>query len=723
MTPSDTAHLYSMRIDLRILNHLGIHLYSNVAAVLSEAVANAWDADAQEVRIKISDELIEIIDTGRGMNRSDINDRYLNVGYSKRDQEGDTSVNGRPLMGRKGIGKLSLFSIADVVHIYTTKGGETNCFAMEVSGIQDAIKNQAKYHPTPVEAIPPVEPGTRIVLTSLKKKRTSRTADALRKRIARRFSIIGYSKVLPNSEKIDRFDVYINDVKVTPADREDLRRLEFLWEFGENPTIPQDHLPALKRRSLLSAEVGGRQDWRVSGWIGAVPEPKQLTTEDSGALNNIVIISRGRLIQENVLDKINYSRIFTKYITGQIEADFLDLTNQDDIATSDRQRLLEDDERYIALVAFVRTQLLAIDDVWTRWRNAERSKDAVVDFPELDEWIKDLPEGQREPARQMLGMIRGVDVDKEEQRADLYKAGVLAFERLRLKESAHKISESGTLTAASLLPLLSDLSMLEGSLYRDIVESRLDVIRKFEGLVDNDEKEKVLQDHLFKNLWLLDPGWERATGSERVEQTLKKEYPEFADGLTDEQSKGRYDIKYRTNGGLHILVELKRAGRKMHAHELSEQGAKYKSALHQCLVKAGDPNPQIAIVFVLGQPTYEDENIGIGGRAYVARALEALNARVVYYEELIKSANAGYAEFLSKSEKVDKVARVVQRLTGIPAGTLVGPATLAATAPPVVPATPAEPAALAESTSDAALAEPTTVAAHAALATVSTGKE
>ena len=35
-----------MRLSLNILEHLGLNLYSHVPAVLSEAVANAWDADA-----------------------------------------------------------------------------------------------------------------------------------------------------------------------------------------------------------------------------------------------------------------------------------------------------------------------------------------------------------------------------------------------------------------------------------------------------------------------------------------------------------------------------------------------------------------------------------------------------------------------------------------------------------------------------------------------------
>ena len=38
---------FIMSLSLNVLNHLGINLYSNIpAVVLSEIVANSWDADA-----------------------------------------------------------------------------------------------------------------------------------------------------------------------------------------------------------------------------------------------------------------------------------------------------------------------------------------------------------------------------------------------------------------------------------------------------------------------------------------------------------------------------------------------------------------------------------------------------------------------------------------------------------------------------------------------------
>jgi len=648
---------YEMSIDLRILNHLGIHLYSNVAAVLSEAVANAWDAEATEVLINISADRIVIQDNGFGMGKQQINERFLNVGYDKRKAEGDVSpVKKRPHMGRKGIGKLSLFSIADQADVYTSNGSEQHAFQMVLDDIRLAIEAHETYHPKPI-TFEPVS-GTKIVLSGLKRKRTTRTDTALRKRIARRFSIIGRPKA------DDDFVVKINGSPVTSNDREDLKRLEFIWEFGDKPTIEDAALPFVRKRECFSGDVDGAKGWVVTGWIGAVSEPKQLTTDDAGPLNNIVVLARGRLIQENVLDKINYSRIFTKYLTGEINADFLDRTDCDDIATSDRQRLIEDDERYEALLAFVRRKLLDIDDVWTKWRNEERGKDAVKEVPGLVAWVESLPASQQTAANRLLGLVRSVELDDERQRTQLYKAGVVAFERLRLRETAHQLGESDALSAQSLLPLLADLESLEGSMYRDIVVSRLDVIKKLEQLVDQNEKEKLLQKHLFDKLWLLDPAWERAAGSDRMEKRLKSDYSEFSPTLTDEESKGRYDIRYRTNGGLHILVELKRADRQMRVPELLEQGQKYVSALRKCLAAAGEENPNIALVFVLGRPVYEAEEPYLGGQSYVDNQLKGLGARVVYYEQLIRGAHAGYAEFIEQSERADKLDLIVKAIEG-----------------------------------------------------------
>ena len=140
---------FEMSISLNVLNHLGIKLYSNVPAVLSEVVANSWDADASEVDIDIDTEVgkITITDNGHGMTLDDMNNKYLNVGYERRtdDKEQDTVLTAkynRPIMGRKGIGKLSLFSIADTVEVQSAKEGKGNGFVMSAQKIEEQIGEQ-----------------------------------------------------------------------------------------------------------------------------------------------------------------------------------------------------------------------------------------------------------------------------------------------------------------------------------------------------------------------------------------------------------------------------------------------------------------------------------------------------------------------------------------------------------------------------------------------------
>ena len=57
---------------------LGLSLYSNTPAVLAEVIANAWDADAIEVRIDfdLRENIIAVTDNGAGMDDTDINVRF-----------------------------------------------------------------------------------------------------------------------------------------------------------------------------------------------------------------------------------------------------------------------------------------------------------------------------------------------------------------------------------------------------------------------------------------------------------------------------------------------------------------------------------------------------------------------------------------------------------------------------------------------------------------------
>ncbi len=652
-TRSMKKPVYNMTVDLNVLDHLGINLYSNIAAVLTEAVANAWDADAHNVAISLDKKggVITIEDDGHGMSIDDVNNKYLHIGYRRRIGESDTTPEGRPVMGRKGLGKLSLFSIANIVEVRSFKGKKSHGLRMNLADIRAALKaNKVSYAPSvlPKKDVK-IKKGTAITLREITRPKLFESLSVLRTQLARRFSVIG---------EAFNFAVTVNGKTITFADREELTKAQFLWRIGDVAiTLPKGH--NIKEDKLIEPPKG-KEIVKIRGWIATSNVPKDLSTS-AGNLNSIVVMARGRLIQENILDKLNMGQMYTKYLTGQVEADVLDDTDDKDIATSDRQRLQEDDPRYVALLKTLRLVLSKIESEWSELRKKYEIAKVKSEIPAVAEWLDALPDGFKKNAEKVVAQISALPVERPEERKTLLRHGILAFERMKLTGTVDDFVQ-GLTNVDQLLKILADRDSLESSLYRDIIKSRLEAIKSFSGLVDADKKETVLQKYLFDHLWLLDPMWERATDSERIEQTLKKEYKEFVAGLSDEESKGRLDIRYKTNAGAHIIVELKKVRRKMSLPELQEQGQKYRSALTKCLEKVGIVNPDIQIVFVLGLPVRESENAALGGDAYVRKTLSPLGARVVYYEQMIENANKAYSEYLAQSKKMDKLDAILDQI-------------------------------------------------------------
>jgi len=659
-------HPYVMTVDLSVLESLGINLYSNAAAVLSELVANAYDADANTVDIewKNNNDQVIVTDDGSGMTVKELNDRFLKVGYKKRKEEGLVSpVFARPFMGRKGIGKLSVFSIAQTVTVYSTKDAESNGLRIIVADLEKAILKRDFYYPEPVEVPGEFQKtGTTIVLDDLKRKRADLTAMALRKRLARRFDVLD-----ERAPEDGGFCIKVNGNQITWADRQELKKLEFIWEFGQE-TLPADTLPAGVGRFVIEDTlVKASTDWRLRGWFGTAKVPTDLTDDDeSGSLKNIIVLARKRPIQEGIVEKLDFSRLFGNYVTGQIEADFLDLDGDyDDIATSDRQRLIEDDDRVVALRDFLRAAFVRAADEWSEARPKKEGADVLARFPKIRAWVNNRPDWQKPVARKMIGTIASLEMETKNEardRADLFRSGVLAFERVGLREVIAELERLSNVTAADLLPLLGQQDAYEAGLWVDILRSRVEAIEQFRHLADEDEKEVVLQEHLFKNLWLLDPSWERATGSEKMEENLRKIEPGLF-AMDDEQKEltGRIDIRYATTGGTHVIVELKKYGRTVDVDELTQQGLKYYAALHSVLDQQQRGDEHIEVIFVLGSRP-RTPTLGAFGSAdaFIQNQFRPANGRYRTYDALIDGANQQYEAYLEASDK----ARELDELLG-----------------------------------------------------------
>ena len=645
---------YRISLSLNILNHLGLNLYSNIPAVLSEIVANAWDADAETVGVEIDagNEKIVIYDDGHGMNLEDINNKYLNVGYSRRDKpEGRLTPRfKRPVMGRKGIGKLSLFSIARKVEIYTVKDDERHGFRMLLEDIQNKIKDkeaEGTYYPQSISVTErDIAKGTKIVLTD-PKKTLHLAVPALRKRLARRFSIIGGEY---------HFKVSINGDPIGIADRDYFHKLQHVWHYGSDSA--KYAAQATNATTDECAAVLPGSEYQISGWIGTVEKAGDLKDGEEN-LNRIVLMVRGKLAQEDILQDFNEGGLYSKYLIGEIHADFLDLDEKEDIATSNRQRIIESDPRYETLKEFIYKELKQIQSAWDSLRDKAGEKKAL-EHPAIKEWFGGLQPDAKTRARKLFGKINRLTVDSPEEKRRLFKYGILAFESLRYKGNLDALENIAPENLEALVEVFASLDDIEATLYHQIVSERVEVIKVLQEKVEENAREKAIQQHLFAHLWLLDPSWERATETAYMEKRVEKEFGKLNAKLSEEERKGRIDIKYKTASGKHIIVELKRADRKMKDTEIMEQLDKYHLALEKILEEAKRGNEAIECVCVVGRKLANWDMAS--NRKKSEDALKAKDIRVVLYQELIDNAYKSYQKYLEKSQEAGRISRLLKSL-------------------------------------------------------------
>jgi HSP90 family molecular chaperone len=137
--------------------------------------------------------LITVTDNGIRMTAKDLNDRFLYVGYRRRESGLTTTPRDRHVMGRKGIGKLSLFAITETVRVETSKEGSRAGLILRTKDIREQMTSaEGEYHPEPLDPTGiSIDVGTRITLSDLRIRPTQGTVTTLRRRLARRFSIIG----------------------------------------------------------------------------------------------------------------------------------------------------------------------------------------------------------------------------------------------------------------------------------------------------------------------------------------------------------------------------------------------------------------------------------------------------------------------------------------------------------------------------------------------------
>lgn len=642
-----------MSISLNALEHLGINLYSNIPAVMSEIVANAWDADAKKVTITVdkSNETITIQDDGTGMDRDGVIDRFLTVGFKRRDALGKDTPGGRKPMGRKGIGKLSIFSVAKVAEVYTIERKERTAFKMDREVIRKAISGTARkpYKPEELTKWPSdLKKGTRIVLSEISKSLSGMTVEGLKRRVARRFGVIG--------PKFN-FTVTINGTAIGPEDRAYHNALEYLWTYGPQTEFVKSckHLarPHENRLKAIQAELK-KSNISISGWIGTVSSPSQLKDEEGDNLNRLAVFMRGKMAQEDILDEFGQKEIYADYIIGELHCEQLDLDNREDIATSSRQSLKQDDPRFESLRKIVLSELRHIAGKWSDWRRSDGAKIAAA-VPAVSAWLQNLQGDTKKKAERWIGRLNTIRSPEESDKKELLKASILAFESYRRKEELDRLENIKDENLEQILEIFQNIDDLELSYYGQIVKLRVQVIRTLQNKLKENDKELVLRDYIFDHLWLLDPSWERVKGSEHAETQVNEFLERNSSSLKGAEKKARIDIGYRTTGGKHVIVELKRASVAVPLDDLTKQVRKYRDGVKRILEKTSFKNWPIEIICLVGKPPPEWHDSSGTGKKGVIDSLKTVDARLVFYDELLTNAQQAYGDYLEAHIKRDKL--------------------------------------------------------------------
>lgn len=137
---------------------------------------------------------ITIEDKGDGMSMSDLEDVYLTIGTRyRRKQREENSVGTRPILGEKGLGRLSVMRLGDRLRVETTKEGEKQYHVLEIDWTEfshdsDSLLETISITPKQGKVKPDAKiKGTVILISDLKSSWTQAKLEEINKSQLSRF--------------------------------------------------------------------------------------------------------------------------------------------------------------------------------------------------------------------------------------------------------------------------------------------------------------------------------------------------------------------------------------------------------------------------------------------------------------------------------------------------------------------------------------------------------
>ena len=388
---SEKKEELTMTFDPHTIEHLGIKMYSVLPNAMAELIANAYDAEADNVYIKLYDndsgKKIVVSDDGVGMDFDEINDNFLRIGKKRREVDDGYSINHkRKVSGRKGLGKLAFFGIGDTIEIKTRKNGKEVSFIMCWNDILNC--SDAEYKPKfRINDCDDKRTGTEIILSDLKRK-SDFDKKALTESLSKLFNFFDQN-----------FNVFItlNDDEPLKIDGKlkykDLA-IQTEWAIPDNANVCSEYFSKMN----------------IKGKILATEKPLK------PGLRGITLYAHSRLANAPEFFGVGESSHGYSYLTGWLDVDFIDEFPEDLIST-DRQSLSWDLPETQVLRENLKRLLQNIEQDWRKERKKKREKNISKKTNiDVGNWYSRLP-GDLKPGVENIvnTIVENSELDNEQQ--------------------------------------------------------------------------------------------------------------------------------------------------------------------------------------------------------------------------------------------------------------------------------------------------------------------
>ncbi|MFC9998116.1 ATP-binding protein [Nocardia sp. NPDC127526] len=648
-------HKYTMRISRLAIDKLGIRLYDRVSAVLAELIANSYDADATEVAVELpwgvtltgniraADEpayRIVVSDNGHGMTAEEINEHYLMVGSDRRVRTGSdlSRERRRPVMGRKGIGKLAAFGICRTIEVisagshpgdYTDLGWPVSHLIMDLDEM--LTDTERDYYPKPgaMDGTFTARRGTTVILSNFFRKRVN-TGTELNRQLASRFGIerADWRVEVRNSNGRESFTLSDLPIDVMEETRIDTARVPV--RFGHQ------YLP-------------------VSGWIAYSKQPYR-----DEAMAGVRIYARGKIVAQT--RDFGIPAGFTgefklrSYLVGAINVDWLD--DDEDLVRSDRQDIIWNSPRGEALANWGQALIKEIGRLGEK-SIRRRVWEEFVERSRLHETLEAIAPGDRmfrdsvvEAARILVAHKDRASLDDPAHIQNMLRLALSLGPQRSLLETLKEIAEDGEDPELDVVVALFERARV-AEIYSlgQIASERVAVVDRLRALIDDRRSlERPFQELIESAPWLLAPEWTPLGMNEslkRVRASFERWYAQkFGANLVTTaigSHKREPDFVLLHDSGELWIVEIKR----MDYHLTDEEYNRAVNYLYE-LDRFLEENPRIGAQFPRRRLTFIVDHIDRLGPASLSSLMSDRRVDRRTWRELLDSTLRAHRDFLER---------------------------------------------------------------------------